>query len=345
MSLYFKKEALKTYYYLVAAMPPKNSYYSFLGVLQTVSPDQLHQAFERKSAEINPTGLKSHEIKGPTRSKWLVLQSAIQILSDTEKRQQYDLSLLEVVNSNPSQIQKSPNTLRVLNSENRVVTPSVTKPDSCTTCGSATSHAVDFCLVCGSELLSSKPNYQATPALRIGNETDSISQSGTFLFSLFRLIGWRKERGVVVTAEAPYGVDNEFILWRFLLKIGIFILIARMIYLWVMHNLFAVMLGGAVVILLAIFASAIFCLFLGQFITMLFSAKMFGKEKQIQVRDVRLRDSQMREHVVRFRGELRSGQVAVGDDIEVWGRNRGGTLMARWGYNFRTRTKISVKYR
>jgi hypothetical protein len=148
-----------------------------------------------------------------------------------------------------------------------------------------------------------------------------------------------------VTAEAPYGADNEFILWKFLLKIGTFVFLAWMLYDWASKNMFAVLLGGVVILLIAIFAAGIFCMVFGQLVGALFSAKLFGKEKQIQVRDVRLRDSQLLEHVVRFRGELRAGQVAVGDEIEIWGRNRGGTIMARWGYNFRTRTRISVKYR
>jgi hypothetical protein len=77
----------------------------------------------------------------------------------------------------------------------------------------------------------------------------------------------------------------------------------------------------------------------------LFKPVLFNRgNDQVHVRDVRLRDERLQEHSVRFRGELHSGQAMVGDTIEIWGRNRGGTIMARWGYNFRTSTRIWVKY-
>ncbi len=205
-----------------------------------------------------------------------------------------------------------------------------------------------FCLVCGSELGKNEaaaPNGYAGQVAHASQRQGEAPGLGALALSIFGILGWRKVRGTIVTAEAPYGVDNEFILWRFLVKIGFFVFLAWLIYDWVSKNMLAVFLGGALILLLAIFASGIFCLILGQLMGGLFSAKLFGKEKQIQVRDIRLRDAQLQEYVVRFRGELRAGQVAVGDEIEIWGKNRGGTVMARRGYNFRTRTRISVKYR
>lgn len=286
--------------------------------------------------------------------------AAKNVLTDSQKRSAYDASLMPASAFRPTQrtALSQPLQRRLPSVSHPSVSAPTSKPNgqrvasaetnTCPTCNSPCQPAHPFCLVCGSELNQQKAAGSAVYSGQVAHAVQTQTKTpgiGAFALSVFRLLGWRKVRGTIVTAEAPYGVDNEFILWRFLLKIGVFIFLAMVIYDWVSKNMLAVFLGGAVILLLAIFASGIFCLILGQLMGGLFSAKLFGKEKQIQVRDVRLRDTQLQEHVVRFRGELRAGQVAVGDEIEIWGKNRGGTVMARWGYNFRTRTRISVKYR
>lgn len=326
-----------------------SSFYSFLGVEPSISSSALQDALERKAREINPGSLPDSELKGPPASQWRVLQAARRVLEDDAKRTAYDASLSQLVSpARPLRTERAAPTHTPISGGYPTSSTSQTNQSSsaCPTCGAPSSHGKDFCLVCGSELGTVR-KQTSSYAGQVSQVHLSEQGSGTsdFLISLFGIMGWRKARGTIVTAEAPYTVENEFILWRFLLKIGIFLFLARLLYVWISHNMVAAFLGVAVIVLLAIFAAGIFCVFLGQFLGFLFSAKLFGKEKQIQVRDVRLRDAKLQEYVVRFRGELRAGQVAVGDEIEIWGRNRGGTIMARWGYNFRTRTRISVKYR
>jgi hypothetical protein len=75
------------------------------------------------------------------------------------------------------------------------------------------------------------------------------------------------------------------------------------------------------------------------------TGKLFGPKEQVLVRDFRLRDSTGLEHLVRIRGELVAGNLSAGDEVEVEGYNRRGTLMFRKGMNRRTRSEIVVKYR
>ena len=331
-----------------------NSFYAYLGIEQSSSPAEIEAALQRRSQEINPSGSGESDLHGPARSQWRVLQAARAVLSDAAKRSAYDATLAP-----PAAATSRPAAHPVFTARSNQAAPGAqpgrpvsasaqqkSSSRSCSTCGTPADGPQPFCLVCGSELGASKANSAAYAGqLTQDHHLQPGPSVGSFMLAVFKVIGWRKVRGTIVTAEAPYGVDNEFILWKFLLKIGVFLFLASMIYDWVSKNMFAVFLGGALILLLAVFSAGIFCMIFGQLLGALFSAKLFGKEKQIQVRDVRLRDSHLQEHVVRFRGELRAGQVAVGDEIEIWGKNRGGTIMARWGYNFRTRTRISVKYR
>lgn len=73
--------------------------------------------------------------------------------------------------------------------------------------------------------------------------------------------------------------------------------------------------------------------------------KMLGPKEQDPVRDIRLRDKSGQEHLIRIQGELISGNVSVGDEIEVEGMDRRGTLILSRGWNKRTHTEIIVKRR
>lgn len=75
---------------------------------------------------------------------------------------------------------------------------------------------------------------------------------------------------------------------------------------------------------------------LGYFLT----GKLFGPKDQEAVRDVRLRDFDGHEHLVRIRGEFTAGNVAVGDEVEIAGFDRRGTLLFHRGFNQRTRSEI-----
>lgn len=71
--------------------------------------------------------------------------------------------------------------------------------------------------------------------------------------------------------------------------------------------------------------------------------RIFRPADQMTVRDVRVRDSNGQEHLVRVRGELVYGGFSVGDEVEVTGFNRQGTLLLRSGWNRRTRSKLLVR--
>jgi hypothetical protein len=221
---------------------------------------------------------------------------------------------------------------------------------SCETCGTHLEPGARHCPVCGTEFDDPPPpSRTSTPESRPASNSFGSSQTETAeqLEKFFRLIGWSYARGTIVSADQPYHVEAEFILSRLLIKVGIFALVAWIGYNWLLSEMSLVVILIIGLILLAVFVKGVFMVVLMPF-KFIFS-KLLGsgkaKDKQVHVRDVRLRDEALREYIVRFRGELRSGHVMAGDQIEIWGRNRGGTIMARWGYNFRTKSRIWVKYR
>lgn len=65
----------------------------------------------------------------------------------------------------------------------------------------------------------------------------------------------------------------------------------------------------------------------------------------VPVRDIRLKDKSGVEYLVRIKGDLYAGNVNVGDDIEVEGFDRRGTIMFYRGKNIRTRSEIIAKKR
>jgi hypothetical protein len=330
-----------------------NSFYDFLRLPKDSSLETLKNTISARALEINPTGVEVGDLSGVKQSQWRVLQAAKETLTDPAKRLQYDSSLVKITTKESTPRleiktlpeRSTPNGNSLYGNTPRPSAKTEIHTKSCTVCNTPFQGGSAYCQVCGTMVESAAPAMNTTYTGQVSSMAPKEKNLTDVAYSFLRLLGWRKVEGTIVTAEAPYSAENEFILWKFLLKLGIFFWLASIIYDWASNNIVFVLLGGVVILLLAIFASAIFCLVFGQLLTLLFSAKVFGKEKQIQVRDVRLRDTQLQEHVVRFRGELRAGQVAVGDTIEIWGRNRGGTVMARWGYNFRTKTRIVVKYR
>jgi hypothetical protein len=82
-----------------------------------------------------------------------------------------------------------------------------------------------------------------------------------------------------------------------------------------------------------------------QMVGFFLTKRMLGSKPDIQVRDFRLRDAEGQEHLVRVKGELISGNMGVGDEVQVEGFDRGGTLNLRRGRNQRTRSEIRVRRR
>lgn len=77
--------------------------------------------------------------------------------------------------------------------------------------------------------------------------------------------------------------------------------------------------------------------------TFMTSRAGIGSRAQVPVRDIRVRDVDGTEHLVRMIGQVVSGNVNVGDDVTLSGFARGGTLRARQGINHRTRSVIRVR--
>lgn len=80
-----------------------------------------------------------------------------------------------------------------------------------------------------------------------------------------------------------------------------------------------------------------------QVISFLLTRRLMGPMANVPVRDVRLRDSSGDEHLVRLKGHLVLGSVAVGDEIIAEGWERKGMLLFRRGFNKRIGTAINIK--
>jgi hypothetical protein len=65
----------------------------------------------------------------------------------------------------------------------------------------------------------------------------------------------------------------------------------------------------------------------------------------IPIRDVRVRDAAGNETLVRLKGQLTAGNLLVGDDVQLEGWERAGTVHFRRGYNNRLRAAIKVLFR
>lgn len=63
----------------------------------------------------------------------------------------------------------------------------------------------------------------------------------------------------------------------------------------------------------------------------------------VPVRNLRVRDDDDVEWMVRMKGQITLGNVATDDLVSLWGRWRGGTLLVTHGYNHRTRSDIQVE--
>lgn len=68
-----------------------------------------------------------------------------------------------------------------------------------------------------------------------------------------------------------------------------------------------------------------------------------AREEQVPVQYFRVRDLSEREHIVRRKGHLRSGNLMPGDEVALWGSWRGGSLYLKSGLNLRNQAQITVQ--
>lgn len=161
----------------------------------------------------------------------------------------------------------------------------------------------------------------------------SGSVSGTF--------GWTTLDGRVILVEPIYLAKPDFHWGRFLTKLlllgsavyflGFLILIALgalLILAWLLHFLLpGGMLSGIAV----------------QLISFMLTRRLMGPMANVPVRDFRLRDSSGQEHLVRLKGQLLAGSIAVGDEVIAEGWNRSGMLLLRRGFNKRLGAALKIK--
>jgi hypothetical protein len=170
---------------------------------------------------------------------------------------------------------------------------------------------------------------------------DGREQPGGVFVHFF---GWRRLTGTVLGLDAPYlskpettfaGVAAKLVIGLLLIPVFLGALGAVMLFRFTFALLSPRSSGGP----------GFFSGLLSQVSGFFLVGKLFGPKDQVLVRDFRLRDSTGQEHLVRLRGELTAGNLSVGDEVDVEGYNRRGTLMFRKGLNRRTRSEIVVKYR
>lgn len=68
-----------------------------------------------------------------------------------------------------------------------------------------------------------------------------------------------------------------------------------------------------------------------------------GSERKRTINTVRLKraDGTMRD--VRFEGDLMGAGISLGDDLSVWGSERGGVFIARRAYNHTAHSEIKIE--
>jgi hypothetical protein len=179
------------------------------------------------------------------------------------------------------------------------------------------------------------PRQDGVPPAEVIDESPSAFSS---------LFGWKKLSGTVIALDPPYLSKPERSLARVIGGLVIGVLLIPFV------------IGAVAAVMLVHFSFSIlrprvsrqpsaFSSLGSQVLGFLLTGKLFGPKEQVTVRDVRLRTLAGGEQLVRIRGELVAGNLNVGDEAEVEGFDRHGTLMFRRGRNKRTRSEIVVKYR
>lgn len=166
---------------------------------------------------------------------------------------------------------------------------------------------------------------------------------------LWHFLGWRVLKGTIIQVDPPYMGHPDFA-WAGMLIKATLIIIA---VIFIGPIVIGVLMGLAVVALIFAFlfpsssAHSNGCLtsLASQMVGFFLTKRMFGVKPDIPVRDFRLRDEEGQEHLVRLKGELISGNLGVGDEVELEGIDRRGTFSLRRGVNKRTRSEIRVRHR
>lgn len=230
-------------------------------------------------------------------------------------------------------------------------------PYGCLRCGFVNLMGTTTCQSCGHSLIGTVANATQMPTGRQVRQPSSTggvpapppavvqppaAGSPPMPSGVLALLGWTTLDGRVVQAEPVYLADADYRWGRLCAKLAIFAIIlyfsGRLLFVallvagvlgWLLSRLFR---GG--------FLSAVAIQVTSFFLT----RRLFGSVATTPVRDVRVRDAAGQETLVRIKGQLVTGSVAVGDDVSIAGWNRGGMMLFRRGYNSRVRSAIRVKH-
>ncbi len=166
---------------------------------------------------------------------------------------------------------------------------------------------------------------------------------------IWNLFWWTVINGTVVQVDPIYMAPPDFS-WGFLFgKIILFIIAIIILGPIVIGIILGLLVASTILSFIfpsrrghgSGFLSSIF----SHAISFLFTKHLFGQKEMLSVRDIRLRDQSGQEHLVRIKGDIITGNFNIGDEIEVAGFNRSGTLMFRRGWNKRIKSEIRVKRR
>ncbi len=154
-------------------------------------------------------------------------------------------------------------------------------------------------------------------------------------------------KGTVVNVDPTYMSHPDFRWDFFLIKIVIIVLAVFIIGPIIIGIMLGLIVASAIFSFMfrsgprqgSGFLSGIF----SHILSFIFTKHLLGQKEMVSVRDIRLRDPLGQEHLIRIKGEIVSGNINVGDEIEVEGLNRGGTLIFRRGWNKRIKSEIRVK--
>ncbi len=240
--------------------------------------------------------------------------------------------------------------------------PAGDQAKECPRCGTRKAGKPDFCPVCGFEFTVS--NTQAKPdaprSVFPNSPAPGQRTTGTLVpvpcpvaappltpeagqpFDVRCWFGFRTVSGTVLAVEPPQMAPRETSAWGWLGKL----------------LLLPVLIGAGAAFMLIKFSFSLFdssargarqpgfASNIGNQVTsyVLFN-KLFGPKEQVPVQSVRVRDSCGQEHQVQIRGDLYAGHLTPGDDVELEGYDRRGTLILARGWNKRTRSEIIVKRR
>lgn len=148
-------------------------------------------------------------------------------------------------------------------------------------------------------------------------------------------------RGRVIHVGEPYMARPEFSWDKLPLKIVLGLLIVAV----ALPIAFFVLCLSIALAILRLGGMGLFRGFWELVVNLIMWRAIGSRGKEEPVRSVRIKDDSGREYMVHVRGDIESGGFNVNDEVEIEGRNRGGTIIFRRGFNLRVGSEIKVRRR